>query len=74
MLERKCSGMLVERSNGMPVTIIGDICRGMPEIAALRFDRDIKEGLHKSAVEAINSFKLQIRILDAQISREYGMQ
>ena len=63
--------ILEERANGTPVTIISDICRGKPEIARLRLDRDCKEVLYKSAAEAINNYKLQIRILDAQIEREW---
>lgn len=64
--------MLTERDNGMPVTIISDICKGKTEIAALRFNRDCAEILYKSAMEAINSMKLQIRMMDSQLDREWG--
>lgn len=64
--------VLEEREKGTPVTIISDICRGNPEIAKLRFDRDCAEVVYKSALEAINGYKLQIRILDAQVEREWG--
>ena len=64
--------ILIERDKGMPVTIISDICRGNNEIAKLRFERDVAEVTYKAAQEAINSYKLQIRILDSQISREWG--
>lgn len=64
--------MLTERDNGMPVTIISDICKGKTEIAALRFNRDCAEILYKSAMEAINSMKLQIRLMDSQLDREWG--
>lgn len=64
--------ILMERVNGTPVTIISDVCRGKKEIAKLRFERDCAEVVYKSAQEAINSYKLQIRILDAQIQREWG--
>lgn len=63
---------LLEREKGTPVTIIGDICRGDPQIAAMRFKRDCAEVVYKSAMEAINSYKLQVRILDAQLSREWS--
>ena len=62
---------LEERDKGMPVTIISDICRGNPTIAKLRFDRDCAEVVYKSAMEAINSYKLQIRMMDSQLSREW---
>jgi len=64
--------ILVQRDNKIPVTIISDICRGTPRIAKLRFERDVAEVTYKAAMEAINSYKLQIRILEGQISREYG--
>lgn len=41
--------MLIERDKGTPVTIIGDICRGDPGIAKLKFDRDVAEVMYKSA-------------------------
>lgn len=64
--------ILEHRAEGMPVTIISDVCRGEPEIAKLRLERDIAETVYKSALEAIQSYKLQIRILDAQVEREWS--
>ena len=64
--------ILEERSKGTPVTIISDICRGDREIARLRFERDCAEVVYKSALEAINAMKLQLRMLDAQVEREWG--
>lgn len=63
--------ILLERGKGTPVTIISDICKGDKEISLLRFKRDCAEVTYKSALEAINSYKLQIRIMDAQIEREW---
>ena len=59
------------RADGMPVTIISDICRGLPDIAKLRLERDIAQTVYESAKEAINGYKLQIKILDAQVEREW---
>lgn len=63
--------ILDERAKGTPVTIISDVCRGDPEVAKLRLERDIALTVYESAQEAINGFKLQIRILDSQIEREW---
>lgn len=63
--------VLEERSNGTPVTIISDLCRGDPDVARLRLNRDIALTVYESAQEAINGYKLQIRILDSQIEREW---
>lgn len=64
--------ILIQRDNGMPVTIISDICRGMPEIADLRFKKDVAEALYKSAGEAIQCTKLTIRIIESQINRDFN--
>lgn len=61
----------VERDKGIPVTIISDVCRGDAEIARLKFERDVAEVVYKSALEACNVYKLQIRVLEGQIDREY---
>jgi hypothetical protein len=63
--------ILEERAKGTPVTIISDVCRGDPEVAKLRLERDIAKTVYESAQEAINGYKLQIRILDAQVEREW---
>lgn len=64
--------IMEEREKGTPVSIISDLCRGDPAIAKLRFERDCAEVVYKSALEAINSIKLQIRIMDSQVAREWG--
>lgn len=64
--------MLIEREKGMPVTILGDICRGDKAIAKLRFERDVADINYKAALEAINVYKLQLRLIENQIQREWG--
>ena len=53
------------RAEGQAVTHLADI-------AKLRFERDIAEGLVNSSSEGINFYKLKIRELEAQYNREYG--
>ena len=57
---------------GMPVTLIQQVVYGVPEVADKRFKRDVKEAVYKANIEAINVFKLQIRIIESQLQREYG--
>lgn len=64
--------ILVERDKGMPVTIINDVCRGDGEIAKLKFERDVAEVSYRAAEEAIQAYKLSIRMIDAQIEREWN--
>lgn len=60
---------LVLRERGMPVTLIDKVIYG--KVADKRFERDTAEVMYKTAQEHINAIKLQIRILDNQIDREY---
>ena len=62
--------MLMQRSEGMPVTIISDIVRGKKEIATLKMQRDIAETLYESCLQAIYSTKLQMQLLQSQIEAE----
>ena len=64
--------ILIHRDNGIPVTIIGDLCRGKPDIADLRLKKDVTESLYKSSEHAINCYKLEIRVLEGQIKQEWN--
>lgn len=55
----------------MPVTLIQQVVYGIPKVAEKRFKRDVAEAIYNANQEAINSIKLQIRVLDSQISREW---
>ena len=56
----------------MPVTLISQIIFGVPEVADKRFKRDIAETMYQTNQEYINTTKLQLRILENQLSREWG--
>lgn len=60
------------RDEGVAVGVIDKICYGIPSVADLRYKRDLAEMTYKACQDAIQSIKLQIRIIDNQISREYG--
>ena len=64
--------LLELRAAGQPVTHLLEIAKGEPEIADKRLQRDIAESLYESAQEAINVQKLKIRVLENQLSREWG--
>ena len=55
----------------MPVTLINQIIYGVPEVAKLRQDRDIKEAMYEANLEHINIIKLNIKILENQLEREW---
>lgn len=58
----------------MPVTLIQQVVYGVPEVASKRVKRDVAEVMYKTAQENINSIKLQIRILEAQLQREWSLK
>ena len=60
------------RDEGIAVTLINQIIYGLPSISTLRFERDCAEVVYRANEEAINVKKLQIRLIEAQISREFG--
>lgn len=64
--------VLLLRDKKLAATIIPLVVYGVEEIAKLRFDRDVAEVLYQATQEKINAIKLQIRILENQISRELG--
>ena len=61
--------ILEERRDGTPVTLTSDLCRGRPDIAERKRLRDCSEAIYKASQEAINVYKLRIRMINEQITR-----
>jgi hypothetical protein len=60
------------KDQGMAIGMITLTCYGIPSVAEARFRRDCAEAVYKANQEAINSIKLQLRLLEGQINREWG--
>ena len=60
------------KDGGMAVTLIDKVVYGKRNVAEARFRRDVAETTYKANLESINAIKLQIRVLDNQIAREWG--
>lgn len=69
LLRQEC---LKLRDEGMAIGMIDKTCYGIPAVAEARFKRDVAETVYKANQEAINSIKLQLRLIESQISREWG--
>jgi hypothetical protein len=69
LLRQEC---LKLRDEGMAIGMIDKTCYGIPAVAEARFKRDVAETVYKANQEAINSIKLQLRLIENQISREWG--
>lgn len=60
------------RDNGVAIGMIDKICYGIQTVADARFKRDVAETVYKANLEAINALKLQMRLIEAQINREWS--
>ena len=69
LLRQEC---LKLRDDGMAIGMIDKTCYGIPSVAEARFKRDVAEAVYKANLEAINSIKLQLRLIENQIQREWG--
>lgn len=69
LLRQEC---LKLRDEGMAIGMIDKTCYGIPSVAEARFKRDVAETIYKANLELINSIKLQMRILQAQLDKEWG--
>lgn len=65
--------LLQLKNEGYAITLAGDIARGKPEIAHLKFLEISKEAIYKANLESINATKLAIKIIEQQISREWSL-
>lgn len=59
------------KNDGYAITLAGDIARGNPEIAKLKFKEISSEAIYKANLESINAIKLTLKIIDGQIDREW---
>lgn len=60
------------RAEDTPVTLINTIIYGYDDIAKLRFNRDIAQVKYNANLEYILTLKLQMKIIENQIQREFG--
>ena len=68
LLRQEC---LKLRDEGMAIGMIDKTCYGIPSVAEARFKRDVADAVYRANLESINSLKLQMRLIENQISREY---
>lgn len=60
------------KSSGNSATLTYDLARGDEKVAKLKQNEINKEVVYRANLEAINSIKLQMKLLENQIAREYG--
>lgn len=60
------------RDSGMAITLIDKVVFGDRKVAEMRFKRDVASATYEANKEHINVTKLQLRLLEGQLSREWG--
>ena len=70
LLRQEC---LKLRDAGMAIGMIDKTCYGIPAVAEARFKRDVAETIYKANQEAINSIKLEMRLIEGQLQREWSV-
>lgn len=70
LLRTEC--LRLRNEEDMPIGLIDKTCYGIPAVAEARFQRDVAEAVYKANQEAIQSIKLQMRLIESQLSREWG--
>lgn len=70
LLRQECLKM---RDEGTAIGMITMTAYGIPSVAEARFKRDVAESIYLANREAINSIKLQMRLIEGQLSREWSV-
>ena len=60
------------KDSGEPATLISSTIKGVPEVANLRYERDFAQSRYDTSREKIMALKLNIRVLEGIIEREWG--
>ena len=68
----KAQTVLKMKDAGASITEIGLSIKGQPEVAELLFKRDVARVMYEANQEHINTVKLQLRLLDNQMQREWN--
>ena len=71
LLRQEC---LKLRDQGMAIGLIDKTCYGIPSVAEARFKRDVAETVYKANLEAIAGIKLQMRLIENQLDREWRVE
>ena len=68
LLRQEC---LKLRDEGMAIGLIDKCAYGIPSVADARFKRDVAEAVFVANKEAVNAIKLELRLIEGQLQREW---
>lgn len=60
------------RDKKVPISLICMGIKGEPEVADALYKRIVKETIYEANKDHINATKLELRLLEGQLSREWG--
>ena len=68
----KAQETLELKDDGMPATVISQVIKGVGSVAEAREKMLVAEVMTRAALEAVLSAKLQLKLVDSQLQREYS--
>lgn len=68
----KAKAILEARAEGIPATLAKDVIYAREDVQMALLERDCTEALYDSCIEGINATKLQVRVNEAQLEREWN--
>lgn len=69
---KKAQAVLVMKSQGCSITEISLTIKGQPEVSDALFERDMAKVMYEANQEHINVVKLELRVMENQIAREWN--
>jgi hypothetical protein len=60
------------RDEGQAIGVISLICYGIPSVAKARFERDVAKTIYEANKEAINTLKIEIKLINSQLEKEWS--
>ena len=70
--QKTATAFTLREREGLSATMIMQVLKGVPTVAGKRLERDLAKSKYDAIKESINITKLQLRLGDSQISREWG--
>lgn len=70
----KADKWVLMESEGCPITKIKETIKGQPEVAEAMLKRDLARVMYESNQEHINVVKLDLRVIESQIAREWSSE
>lgn len=70
----KAEKTLLLKAEGTPATLIDTLVKGDPVVAEAELNMNDAIVVYKSAVEAVNVYKIEVKIAEEDINREWHSQ